>query len=77
MVSLRQRLILSLAASLAFFFIVQTLMIGNEVEDLGERNLLSRLQSIPCNQSTWLTPFAGWSIFRRPGDSVILSGPSP
>ncbi|OIO67684.1 MAG: ATP-binding protein [Zetaproteobacteria bacterium CG12_big_fil_rev_8_21_14_0_65_55_1124] len=44
MVSLRQRLILSLAASLAFFFIVQTLMIGNEVEDLGERNLLSRLQ---------------------------------
>jgi len=44
MVSLRQRLIVSLAASLAIFFILQTWMIGNEVEDLGERNLLSRLQ---------------------------------
>jgi len=44
MVSLRQRLTLSLAASLAIFFILQTWMIGNEVEALGERNLLSRLQ---------------------------------
>jgi len=42
--SLRQRLTLSLAASLAIFFILQTWMIGNEVEALGERNLLSRLQ---------------------------------
>ncbi|PJC70019.1 MAG: ATP-binding protein, partial [Zetaproteobacteria bacterium CG_4_8_14_3_um_filter_59_5] len=44
MSSLRQRLTLSLAASLALFFIIQTWMIGNEVESLGERNLLSRLQ---------------------------------
>lgn len=44
MSSLRQRLTLSLAASLALFFILQTWMIGNEVEALGERNLLSRLQ---------------------------------
>jgi len=41
--SLRKRLSLSLAASLALFFIAQTLMIGNTVEDLSERNLLSRL----------------------------------
>ncbi len=44
MTSLRQRLTLSLAASLALFFIVQTLMIGNEVEALSERNLYSRLE---------------------------------
>jgi len=42
--SLRQRLTLSLAASLALFFIIQTLMIGIEVESLSERNLLSRLK---------------------------------
>lgn len=41
--SLRLRLTISLAASLALFFIIQTWMIGNEVEALGERNLLSRL----------------------------------
>lgn len=43
MYSLRLRLTLSLAASLALFFIIQTWMIGNEVEALSERNLLSRL----------------------------------
>ena len=42
--SLRQRLILSLAASLALFFVVQTGIIGQEVESLTERNLLSRLE---------------------------------
>jgi len=42
--SLRQRLTLSLAASLALFFLIQTWMTGNEVESLSERNLLSRLQ---------------------------------
>ncbi|MDQ6971263.1 MAG: ATP-binding protein, partial [Mariprofundaceae bacterium] len=43
MSSLRKRLSLSLAGSLALFFIAQTLMIGNAVEDLNERNLISRL----------------------------------
>jgi len=42
--SLRKRLTLSLAGSLALFFIIQTMMIGVEVESLSERNLLSRLQ---------------------------------
>jgi len=42
--SLRQRLTLSLTASLALFFIVQTLMIGDEVEELSERNMLTRLE---------------------------------
>ena len=44
MTSLNQRLSLSLAASLALFFIAQTLMIGNEVETLSEQNLVSRLE---------------------------------
>ncbi len=44
MSSLSQRLSLSLAASLALFFIAQTLMIGNEVETLSEQNLVSRLE---------------------------------
>lgn len=42
--SLRHQLTLSLAASLALFFIIQTWMIGNEVESLAEHNLVSRLQ---------------------------------
>jgi signal transduction histidine kinase len=45
MSSLRQRLTLSLAASLALYFILQTLMIGREVQGLSERNLLSHLES--------------------------------
>ena len=44
MLSLKQRLTFGLAASLAFFFVMQTLMIGNEVEALTESNLVSRLQ---------------------------------
>lgn len=44
MSSLRQRLTLSLAASLALFFILQTLMIGRQVQRLSEQNLLSHLQ---------------------------------
>ncbi|MDQ7000580.1 MAG: ATP-binding protein [Mariprofundus sp.] len=44
MLSLKQRLSFGLAASLAFFFVMQTLMIGNEVEALTESNLVSRLQ---------------------------------
>ncbi len=43
MYSLHQRLTLSLAASLALFFIAQTALIGREVESLSEQNLLSRL----------------------------------
>ena len=44
MYSLHNRLILSLAASLALFFLAQTLMIGWEVEALSEQNLISRLK---------------------------------
>lgn len=44
MTSLRQRLTLSLAASLALFFVLQTLMIGEQVQSLSEHNLLSHLQ---------------------------------
>ncbi len=42
--SLNRRLMLSLAASLALFFLVQTWMIGREVAVLGEANILSRLE---------------------------------
>ncbi len=42
--SLNKRLTLSLAASLALFFLLQTLMIGREVEFLSEQNLISRLK---------------------------------
>ncbi len=44
MTSLRRSLTLSLAASLALFFILQTLVIGEQVQNLSERNLLSHLQ---------------------------------
>ncbi|WP_018293422.1 ATP-binding protein [Mariprofundus ferrooxydans] len=44
MYSLNKRLTLSLAASLALFFLAQTLMIGREVEVLSEHNLISRMK---------------------------------
>jgi len=43
MTSLKKRLSLGMAASLAVFFLLQTLMIGSEVESLSEDNLISRL----------------------------------
>jgi len=42
--SLKTRLIISLAASLALFFLIQTLIIGSEVRALSEQNIHSRLE---------------------------------
>jgi len=44
MYSLNRRLTLSLAGSLALFFVLQTVMIDWEVERLSEQNLISRLE---------------------------------
>ncbi|MBN4077228.1 sensor histidine kinase [Mariprofundus ferrooxydans] len=44
MMSLKQRLTTSLAASLILFFIAQSFMLSNEVVALSENNILSRLQ---------------------------------
>lgn len=44
MYSLNKRLTLSLAGSLILFFIFQTVMIDQEVEELSEQNLISRLE---------------------------------
>jgi len=52
MYSLNQRLILSLTASLALFFVLQTVMIDQEVERLSEQNIISRLEH---DQKTLLT----------------------
>jgi len=42
--SLKQRLGMSLAASLVLFFVVQSFVISREVESLSENNMISRLQ---------------------------------
>ncbi len=42
--SLKQRLSMSLAASLILFFVVQSFVISREVESLSENNMISRLQ---------------------------------
>lgn len=44
MISLKQRLTSSLAASLILFFIVQSFIISNEVVTLSESNMMTRLQ---------------------------------
>ncbi len=41
--SLKKRLSLGMASSLAVFFLLQTVMIGSEIETLSEDNLISRL----------------------------------
>jgi len=68
MYSLHKRLILSLAASLVLFFLAQTLMIGWEVEDLSEQNLISRLKH---DQESLLTAL-NWQPPARPELDPVL-----
>ncbi|MDQ6996841.1 MAG: ATP-binding protein [Mariprofundus sp.] len=62
MTSLKQRLSISLAASLILFFVVQSFMISNEVVSLSENNMVSRLQH---DQEQILSALA-WSLPTAP-----------
>lgn len=44
MISLKQRLSISLAASLALFFVALSFVVSHEIEALSENNMISRLQ---------------------------------
>jgi len=76
MTSLKQRLSLSLAASLILFFVVQSFMISHEVVSLSENNMISRLQHDQeqiLSALTWALPAAPQlnqgaipAIYKRP-----------